>query len=652
MSLLLAAFALGTAAPPPADDDDSRPKAQSAGTATPPDQDEDQDEKGQSGPESPIVVSARKLDSARTEVEAGLGASVYSLTNEAIENRPGGETGSIADVLVQAPGVTRTGKALSVRGSPADQLRINGVIVPEAIADPADLISSRLAETIRLMTGTLPAQFGFAPAGVISITTKNGLYQHGGQAELFAGSDGMVEPAFEWAGSAGATSLFGSGELEHQRSRVGDASGNVTTDRRTGIDGLGFADHVIDANDRLSFLFGGSHERHHFGETAAGAGTEANDNGYAVAAYQHSTGSFSLQAALFGGFAEDSALFRERTNERRGSWGTQIDASQSLGETNMLRFGLLATRSTVNERDLAALGSSATRTSLGLYAQDEWRLAPALTLNGGARLEWLRDLRSGVVVEPRASLVWKSTAGLTAHIGYARYASAPPLGGEPNSRSLPDERDDYLDAGVQQQLGAFTLGLDAYTRSARNLIEEHQPLGSVVADAFEFRRARMKGLELSSTFARGATTAWANLSLAAARGRTILGGTRFFDPQSIVAASRHDVALASERPVSASGGFTRSFGKLTLGADALVSSGTVRTIDVADPNGSRSSPYALFGLSAVYHARLAERPADLRVDLTNVTNVHYATSNSANLEGGWTDWGRGRAITIGIEQTF
>src|SRR5207244_13320259 len=100
-------------------------------------------------------------------------------------------------------------------------------ILPEARSDPADHLSSRLAETTRLITGTLPAQFGFAPGGVISVTTKNGLYQRGGQAELFAGIRGMLEPAVEWAGSAAGTSLFASGRLERSHSTVAPAQGNA-----------------------------------------------------------------------------------------------------------------------------------------------------------------------------------------------------------------------------------------------------------------------------------------------------------------------------------------------------------------------------------------------------------------------------------------
>src|SRR5207247_3418823 len=109
-------------------------------------------------PASAIVVTARRLDAARTRIDEGLGATVYSLNNETIENRPGGETGSIAAILGQAPGTGLSGRSLTIRGSRAIQVRINDIILPEALSDPADHLSSRLAETTRLITGTLPAQ--------------------------------------------------------------------------------------------------------------------------------------------------------------------------------------------------------------------------------------------------------------------------------------------------------------------------------------------------------------------------------------------------------------------------------------------------------------------------------------------------------------
>src|SRR5437870_1117563 len=84
-------------ASPALDEDDEKPKA----ALTPRSQGHDADEDDQAGrvPSSTILITARRLDSARTQIDAGLGATVYSLTNETIENRPGGETGSISEVL-------------------------------------------------------------------------------------------------------------------------------------------------------------------------------------------------------------------------------------------------------------------------------------------------------------------------------------------------------------------------------------------------------------------------------------------------------------------------------------------------------------------------------------------------------------------------
>ncbi|MEO8547810.1 MAG: TonB-dependent receptor [Sphingomicrobium sp.] len=669
MTFMIAVLILGAVASPPPDEDQERSKpiapalaidapgqdderaraagpAQSQATA-----DADEEEEGVR-PDDAIVVTARRLDTARTQTDAGLGATVYSLTNETIENRPGGETGSISQILTQAPGATVSVKGLNIRGSRANQVRINNVIVPEAIADPADHLSSRLAETTRLITGTLPAQFGFAPAGVISVTTKNGLYQHGGQAELFASSDRMLEPALEWAGSANGTSLFASGSLERDRSNVADGEGAAARDRRNEIEGLAFADHVVGENDRVSLLVGGSRERHRIGQTTIGAGTERSSDGYAVATYLHSQGGLTVQSSLFVGSASDQSLFIVPTHERHRSFGIQVDASDAVSTSHTLRFGLLASRSTVRELDLASERSVTGRTSAAVYAQDEWKIAPTLTFNPGARVEWLRGGSSGATVEPRASLVWENGSGLTGHVGYARYASAAPLGEQVAATKLPDERDDYLDMGMQKRAGPFTFGLDGYWRSVRNDIAEREAIGSAVPAAFALRRARIKGVEFAATYSHRATTAWANLAFASAKGRSIIGGEALFSPDILFALSQRSVPLASERPVTASGGFTRRLGKISLSGDLLVSSGAVRTLNAARPNGARYSPYAVVGLAAVYHARIAGRSADLRFDFTNLTNARYFTSNAANLEGGWTRRERGRAITIGIEQGF
>ena len=632
------------------EDEDEKPKSTTSKIAKTGAADEDDDEGEQVGA---IVITARRLDAARTSIDEGLGATVYNLHNETIENRPGGETGSISSILTQAPGVTLSSSAITIRGSKSTKVRINDVIIPEAISDPEDRLSSRLAESTRLISGTLPAQFDFAPGGVIAVTTKNGLYQHGGQAELFTASRGAFEPAFEWGGSSDTSSLFTSGSLEAKRTRVADVSGPSATDKRREIGGLAFADHVIDENNRVSLILGGSHERHRIGATDLPAGIEQSTNAYAVGTYQHSAAGFTLQASLFAGHGSNFADFGQRQAEATKSVGTQIDSSLETSASNTVRAGLLLSRLIARESDTVLTSAVYHRTSLGFYVQDEWKPETHLTLNAGVRADWTRSLGSSPAVEPRASLVWTSANGFTAHAGYSRYASAPPLGEQAPGVELPNERDDYFDAGVQQKIGPFTFGLDAYHRSAHDLIEEHKTPGFAMPTAFGFSSGRFKGVELSTTFAHGPVSAWVNLSLARSQGRRIIAGANLFPSATLApAADGRWINLASDRPLSASGGFAWRIGKLDLSSDILAGSGVVRTRDPALPNGSRASAFATIGVAAVYHVKLFDQPLDIRADLTNLANAHFVTNDARNLEGDRTQFAQGRAVMVGFEQGF
>jgi outer membrane cobalamin receptor len=647
MLLILAANML--APPGDRDADDRRPAAAQPGRPRDPDEDEDE-ERGR--PDSPIVVTGRRLDAARTRIDEALGASIYALDNEAIENRPGGETGSIAAILAQAPGAALAQGALTIRGSRAIQVRINDVIVPEAVPDAADHLSSRLAETTRLIAGALPAQFGFAPGGVISVTTKSGLYQSGGQIELFGDTSGMIEPAAEWAGALGALNLFGSGSFARGSGLLADASGRRAPDISHEVEGLAFADHLLGASDRVSLILGGSRERHRIGQTGLGKGTELGSDAYAIATFQHSVEAFTIQASLFGASARAEGNFAAPAREHRIAAGTQIDASLALAAAHVLRAGLLVSRSSGRHSAGSATTGRDRRTAVDAYLQDEWKLTPALTFNPGLRADWLRGLGSRPRLEPRASFVWALRGTLTAHLGYARYSAAPPPREGGQNAALPDEVDDYLDAGIQRRFGPLMLGVDAYWRGVRNLLIEHERPGSATPSAVAFRRARLHGVELSSTYARGPITAWANLALSKARATNLIGGTATFPAVTLAATRGRWLPLASDRPLTVSAGATWRLGRLSVGADLLAGSGTVETDSADRPNRARAPAYAALALAAVYHLRIADRPVDVRADLTNLTDVRYPTSDANNLEGGWTRFAQGRALLLGVEAGF
>ena len=56
-----------------------------------------------------VNVVAKRLEAARAAIEPQIGASTYTVNNQAIEAQPAGENNTLNQVLLQAPGVSQDG---------------------------------------------------------------------------------------------------------------------------------------------------------------------------------------------------------------------------------------------------------------------------------------------------------------------------------------------------------------------------------------------------------------------------------------------------------------------------------------------------------------------------------------------------------------
>ncbi|HJY47240.1 MAG TPA: TonB-dependent receptor plug domain-containing protein, partial [Stellaceae bacterium] len=129
-----------------------------------------------------IEVIAKQLDVARQQIEPSLGATVYDFTRPTIETQPQGDNQSLNQLLLQAPGVAQDSFGqIHVRGDHANlQFRLNGVQLPEGINVFGQSLETRFANSVALITGALPAQYGLRTAGIIDIQTKTGTLAPGG----------------------------------------------------------------------------------------------------------------------------------------------------------------------------------------------------------------------------------------------------------------------------------------------------------------------------------------------------------------------------------------------------------------------------------------------------------------------------------------
>ena len=117
-----------------------------------------------------------KLDKARDQIIPDLGATAHTFTKEQIQTLSQGANAPFNEVILRAPGVAQDSAVngdLHVRGEHANlQYRINDVLLPEGITGFGLELDPRFVDSMELITGALPAAYGFRTAGVVDIHTK------------------------------------------------------------------------------------------------------------------------------------------------------------------------------------------------------------------------------------------------------------------------------------------------------------------------------------------------------------------------------------------------------------------------------------------------------------------------------------------------
>ena len=335
------------------------------------------------------ITVVGKLDKARDQIIPNLGATAHTFSQEQIETLSQGANAPFNEVILRAPGVAADSAAngdLHVRGEHGNlQYRINDVLLPEGITGFGLELDPRFVGSMQLITGSLPAAYGFRTAGVVDIQTKNGAFENGGAAEMYGGSYNTIRPSFEYGGTQGAWNYFMDGSYDHNDLGIENPTPSHTAIHDMTDQGKAFvyASCILSDTSRISLMGSASYSNFQVPNTpglqndpanysapggqpwntgstvlpASYNSTELNENQneqnyYGVASYQESAGDLNLQASIFGRnsnvhFTPDPIgdLFfngvASDVDRNLYSGGIQTDASYSLGDKHTIRGGVL-----------------------------------------------------------------------------------------------------------------------------------------------------------------------------------------------------------------------------------------------------------------------------------------------------------------------
>ncbi|MBU6410998.1 MAG: hypothetical protein KGR98_11490, partial [Verrucomicrobia bacterium] len=388
-----------------------------------------------------IIVIGR-LNQAREQIVPSIGATVYALNQTQIKAQSQGANAPFNELILRAPGVAQDSAVngdLHVRGEHANlQYRINDVLLPEGITGFGLELDPRFVDSMQLITGSLPAEYGFRTAGVVDIHTRTGAFEPGGVFDLYGGSYDTFRPSFDFGGRQGKWDYFVDGIYDQNSLGIENPtpSKNAIHDQTEQYKAFVYASRILSDTSRVSFMGGASYSDFQVPNTpglppgtspdgstqwssqmsttnfdSSNLNENQNEqNYYGIAAYQQSAGDLNYQVAAYGRMSGvhftpdpvgDLYFNGVASDVKRDlySGGLQADASYALGDRHTIRAGMmlldeyLSANSTTTVFPVDSSGNptgpaypipdSSVSHALfaGVYLQDEWKILPEVTIN-------------------------------------------------------------------------------------------------------------------------------------------------------------------------------------------------------------------------------------------------------------------------------
>jgi len=337
---------------------------------------------------------------------------------------------------------------------------------------------------------------------------------------------------------------------------------------------------------------------------------------------------------------------------------------------------------------------------MGAYAQDEWKLTNQFTINTGLRFDQMEQFISANQLSPRFSATYKPFENTTFHAGYARYFTPPVLveaapanialfnnttgassAGAASDPVLP-ERSNYYDVGVDQKIplgctssspkdcSSLELGVDAYYKTAKDLIDNGVFGQALVLSAFNYANGWNEGIEFHTKFNSGNFQAYGNVAVAQQRASDVISNQFLFDNTVPLAdlggltrfqyVQTHFIYTDHNQFITASAGAVYQFCGRPASFDEMSWCGTKLSADMVYGSGLRSGDANISSVPAYTQVNIGikrefllpndPKPMTIRFDVVNLFDEIYQIRSGTGIGVFAPQFGPRRGFFLGISK--
>ncbi len=404
-------------------------------------------------------------------------------------------------------------------------------------------------------------------------------------------------------------------------------------------------------------------------------------NVFGVLAWQKTIENWDVQVAYVNRYASvlfvpdqlgDLVFNGTASTVFRGAFtnGVQADAAYRLNEAHTIRTGFISNAEITHVNNTYSVlpvdpntGNPGTTPFglndpnsqwgfiAGVYLQDEWRLTNQLTLNYGLRFDQMWQFVNANQLSPRVNLVYKPWETTSIHAGYARYFTPPTqaLAAPTNvnlftnttlqpqvpfdSPVLP-EHGHVFDVGANQQLvPGVDLGIDAYYKIARDLLDDGQFGQAYVLTAFNYEKGENYGVEGTIRLKNGNFSAYGNLAWGVQRGTNIVSNQFLFTDQA--------------HSWTGSAGAASLWIGTRFSADRIFGSG----LRSGDFNLNHVAPYGQVNVGMSREIAMpGDKPVTVRFDIVNLFDHIYEIRDGSGIGVFAPQFGPRRGYFVGVSQ--